>query len=498
MTSRRLLAPLARRAPGRLARSRRSRRPPVPADLINGLLAGLMGFKEVSPAELQADVADAGGVPFKAPVPLDFITPAELGAYLKEVLDDEYPHSRADADARLLIALDLLPPGTSLRDLRARLLEDNVAGFYDERPGRKKLFAVSEDRTMTPSNQIVLAHELRHALQDQYIDVHQRRPGFGRGLRRPPRRLHGAARRRCHDGDGALPHAEAGRSRLHRAARPRAAGFATPPLPGVPPVLRDHLIVPYLAGRDFVRALHERGRMAGGAQGMDRPSALDRAGAAPREVPRRAKSRARSPAGRRPRDRPPDPGRGAGGGADPHPAGRGQRRRGRRVGRRPLPGVGRGRAHARGVAHRVGHAPPKGASSTSRRSGASPAATAGRGGSMAPTSSAAAAGTSGSRRATERSPWWRATTPACSRPRSGRGAVKEPSRATRGLAAMIFAVCLALLVLGEGSVAAARHAQGLTGTTPPRRCAPSARAPARPAWAAAAPRPLATPRAAAS
>ncbi len=38
-----------------------------------------------------------------------------------------------------------------------------------------------------------------------------------------------------------------------------AAGFATPPLPGVPPVLRDHLIVPYLAGRDFVRALHERG-----------------------------------------------------------------------------------------------------------------------------------------------------------------------------------------------------------------------------------------------
>ena len=38
-----------------------------------------------------------------------------------------------------------------------------------------------------------------------------------------------------------------------------AAGFATPTLPGVPPVLRDHLIVPYLAGRDFVRVLHERG-----------------------------------------------------------------------------------------------------------------------------------------------------------------------------------------------------------------------------------------------
>lgn len=233
--------------------------PPGPADLINGLLAGLMGFKEVSPAELQAEVADVGGIPFKAAVPLDFITPARLGAYLKEVLDDEYPESRADADARLLIALDLLPPGTSLRDLRARLLEDNVAGFYDERPGRKKLYAVSEDRSMTPSNQIVLAHELRHALQDQYIDVHRSVPDSVGDF--DDRRVAFMA---LLEGDATLVME---RFLMHRlgvpASTPAAdlagAGFATPLLPGVPAVLRDQLIVPYLAGRDFVRALHERG-----------------------------------------------------------------------------------------------------------------------------------------------------------------------------------------------------------------------------------------------
>ena len=233
--------------------------PPGPADLINGLLAGLLGFKEVSSAELQAEVADVGGVPFKAPVPLDFITPAQLSGYLKEVLDDEYPQSRADADARLLIALDLLPPGTSLRDLRARLLEDNVAGFYDERPGRKKLFAVSEDRTMTPSNQIVLAHELRHALQDQYIDVHRSVPESVGDF--DDRRVAFMA---LLEGDATMVME---RFLMQRLGVPdstapldlAAAGFATPPLPGVPPVLRDHLIVPYLAGRDFVRALHERG-----------------------------------------------------------------------------------------------------------------------------------------------------------------------------------------------------------------------------------------------
>ena len=31
---------------------------------------------------------------------------------------------------------------------------------------------MSEDRSFTPMNQIVLAHELRHALQDQYRDLY--------------------------------------------------------------------------------------------------------------------------------------------------------------------------------------------------------------------------------------------------------------------------------------------------------------------------------------
>ena len=44
-----------------------------------------MGFKEVSPEQLQADVVEAGGVPFKARVPVDFITPADLRRYLKDV-----------------------------------------------------------------------------------------------------------------------------------------------------------------------------------------------------------------------------------------------------------------------------------------------------------------------------------------------------------------------------------------------------------------------------
>ncbi|HET6900029.1 MAG TPA: hypothetical protein VFK70_16875, partial [Vicinamibacteria bacterium] len=35
--------------------------------------------------------------------------------------------------------------------------------------------------------------------------------------------------------------------------------WPTPPVPGVPAVVRDQLVLPYLAGRDFARALQEKG-----------------------------------------------------------------------------------------------------------------------------------------------------------------------------------------------------------------------------------------------
>src|SRR5262249_19341682 len=154
------------------AAARAQDRPPDPADLINAVLGGLLGFKETTGPELQDEVAEVGGVPFRAPVPLAYLSPADLAKYLKDVLDDEYPPGRALADQRTLIAFDLLPSTVDLRAVRAHALEEHIAGFYDERPGHKRLYAVSEDRTLTPANQLVLSHELRHAMQDQYADVH--------------------------------------------------------------------------------------------------------------------------------------------------------------------------------------------------------------------------------------------------------------------------------------------------------------------------------------
>ncbi|HEY2945927.1 MAG TPA: hypothetical protein VGN09_26080 [Vicinamibacteria bacterium] len=231
--------------------------PPVdPSDLINTLLGGLLGFKDMTGPELQTEVAEVGGVPFRSDVPLRYLTRAELSRYLKDVLDDEYPVAQARADQKTLVAFGLLAPGTDLRGVRARLLEENVAGFYDERPGKKQLYAVSEDRRLTPTNQLVLSHELRHALQDQYANVHDAIPASVGDF--DDRRI---AYLSLLEGDATLVMERFLLRRVPGMEDAELSGLSmpTPAVPGAPKVLADQLVLPYIVGRDFARAVWQRG-----------------------------------------------------------------------------------------------------------------------------------------------------------------------------------------------------------------------------------------------
>jgi hypothetical protein len=243
---------------------------PEAADLVNALLGSLMGTGEVTGEQLQREVADVGGIPFQRDVPIAFMDHAELVEYLREVLDSDYPPAQADADERLLQALDLLGPEVDLRALRARVLQDNVIGFYDERPGRQQLFAVSEEEAFTPMNQIVLVHELRHALQDQYEQLHWQLPEDVGDF--DDRRL---AWMSLLEGDATLVMERFVLGRLGTLGLGLPAGLADQSysdmavpgladLPGAPPVIRDQLVMPYLVGRDLARAIEARG----GAEAM--------------------------------------------------------------------------------------------------------------------------------------------------------------------------------------------------------------------------------------
>jgi hypothetical protein len=239
--------------------------------VINALLAGLGGFSNVTPEELQREVADVGGVPFRSAVPLDFMTHAELLRYVQKLVEEDYPAEEAEADRRGLVAFGLLTPDTDLRALRQRLLEDNVAGFYDERPGKKRLYAISADRQLTPSNQLVLSHELRHALQDQYAEVHSMLPDSVGDF--DDRRL---AYMSLLEGDATLVMEKFLVRRVAGAAGDALdlSGLslpAAPDVPGAPPVLRDQLVQPYFVGRDFAKALWQRGGWSAVKEAWSRP-----------------------------------------------------------------------------------------------------------------------------------------------------------------------------------------------------------------------------------
>ncbi len=241
-----------------------------PTEVIDALLASFASFRDVSPAELQREVADVGGIPFRTEVPLDFIGKADLARYLRDVLDDEYPPERALAEQRTLVALGLLGEDVDLRRMRARLLEDNVVGFYDERPGRKRLYAVSDHKRLTPANQIILAHELRHAMQDQYMDLHNAMPDAVGDF--DDRRL---ALMSLVEGDATLVMERFLARRLGVDSSGLDLGAMTLPpamgLPDAPPVLRDQLILPYLSGRQFTFTVWQKGGWPAVRAAWDRP-----------------------------------------------------------------------------------------------------------------------------------------------------------------------------------------------------------------------------------
>jgi hypothetical protein len=125
-------------------------------------------------------------------------------------------------------------------------------------------------------NQIVLAHELRHALQDQYRDLHAQ---LGEDVTDfDDRRL---AWMSLLEGDATLVMERFVKLRLGLPGNGEGfstgmdgAGLGAPglfDLPDAPPVVRDHLMQPYLAGLALARAIWTRGGATAMRDAWSRP-----------------------------------------------------------------------------------------------------------------------------------------------------------------------------------------------------------------------------------
>ena len=117
---------------------------------------------------------------FTKHVPLVLKTPDDVEQMVLADLKRDYTDEQLDADGKTGAMLALYPPGTDLKDETVKLLKSQIAGFYD--PHSKQMVLVEGAQTTSVTDRMiefmvqrdliddmVLAHELTHALQDQHF-----------------------------------------------------------------------------------------------------------------------------------------------------------------------------------------------------------------------------------------------------------------------------------------------------------------------------------------
>ncbi len=116
---------------------------------------------------LRPVVERATGLAFKGPTRSAMKSKEEVHDFLLEKLRQEFPPERQEGVEAVYRLLGLLPDTLDLKALLLDLYSEQVAGFYD--PATSTLYGVrGADPAML---RLVLAHELVHALQHQYLPL---------------------------------------------------------------------------------------------------------------------------------------------------------------------------------------------------------------------------------------------------------------------------------------------------------------------------------------
>lgn len=130
----------------------------------------------VSPAHvrlLERRVEALRGLRFVRPVPVAVVSPAEARREGLADFDRGVSGGQQRASEELLKLLGLLPAGTSLRGIESSVYGEQVAGYYD--PRRRRLALVRGAGV----DDVTLAHELTHALEDQHVSLRRLQGGGG-------------------------------------------------------------------------------------------------------------------------------------------------------------------------------------------------------------------------------------------------------------------------------------------------------------------------------
>lgn len=197
-------------------------------------------------------VAEASGLPFRETPRSEVASVEYVTAYLASRVARDFPPERLEGIQAAYRMLELLPDTLDLERLLVSLYSEQVAGYYD--PETETLYAV-EGRAPAQVR-LVMAHELVHALQHQYLPLDSLMDFTGNGDRLAAVHavLEGHATvasvrtltpGRDPTGDPVFWETYQEQVRIQQDQMPVFAG--------APLVLREALVFPYMAGARFMQ-----------------------------------------------------------------------------------------------------------------------------------------------------------------------------------------------------------------------------------------------------
>lgn len=117
--------------------------------------------------EVLAEMSKLTGLPIKGPLKKQVLSRPEIRKFLEETLDEEYTPTQIHKEEAELKAFGLVSKEFNLKEFLLAFYTEQAAGVYDP---RRKTMIIAEWLAAN-IQEMVLAHELTHALQDQNFDL---------------------------------------------------------------------------------------------------------------------------------------------------------------------------------------------------------------------------------------------------------------------------------------------------------------------------------------
>jgi hypothetical protein len=132
-----------------------------------GLHSQLSPYKDIE--SLKKMIAVLGKLPFKQDIPIRYMSKTRLQENIAARFDADYPEKLSEKEGEFIRLMGFVDRKVDVRRLRKRILLNNAGVWYNSKT--KELLALYEYQDIDFIHAMVLAHGLRHSIQDQYFDL---------------------------------------------------------------------------------------------------------------------------------------------------------------------------------------------------------------------------------------------------------------------------------------------------------------------------------------